>query len=388
MERSANKPKLVRLSSAVYLASLCTSAASTPIIASSSNCAGSDRVLHGDRCFVLHQTAAAWDDARDVCADSYTGYTMAHLATVQDTADRNALTTLALANSVTSSFWIGLHLPDADTTLNLNFAGLEWDSDETVDVTFLNSIGWSTLGQGRCFGVGATTGTLTRSSASSISSCGLLPFFCEYGATFAPTDAPTDAPSLSPTLIPTDSPTLVPTDVPTDIPTDAPSLSPTSLPTVSPTVPPPPCPSTCDTCVWHDASTVECLTCPSTRFLEQGHCLFSMKCRDDEILWGPLQGETCSCADDHAYTCVKNATDEVAKKCKDSFYLHEEACVNLCPWPLVPYGTGSVGLACVVPFTCTGGIGGPDGPTDTSCSCAGSCTSCTFDDYGETCIDP
>ena len=128
--------------------------------------------------------------------------------------------------------------------------------------------------------------------------------------------------------------------MPTREPSPAPTFFPSSLPTAPPT-----CPSSCGladkgagTCEFRD-ERIQCTACNPGTLLFDGHCVDSIICQADRVLFGPAEDQSCRCPDDpdrNCHTCTLAHEASSCRSCRNGFYVHDGSCHEQCPGNLAP----------------------------------------------------
>ena len=98
-----------------------------------------------------------------------------------------------------------------------------------------------------------------------------------------------------------------------------------------------------------------CTSCNSNRLRVNGRCVLSLSCIGRAIQTGSVTGQGCGCIDRACHSCTRTATGDVCRRCRDSSYLLDDACVTSCPATLASSGISLFGRRCLEPFTCRGG---------------------------------
>lgn len=98
-----------------------------------------------------------------------------------------------------------------------------------------------------------------------------------------------------------------------------------------------------------------CTSCNSNRLRVNGRCVLSLSCLGRVIQTGSMTGQGCGCIDRTCHSCTRTVTGDVCRRCRDGYYLLDDACVASCPATRASSGISLFGRRCLEPFTCRGG---------------------------------
>jgi hypothetical protein len=107
-------------------------------------------------------------------------------------------------------------------------------------------------------------------------------------------------------------------------------------------------------------------------------CELSFTCAKGKVatVGHPRFEKNCQCPDVDCHICNLGEDASVCTRCKNSKYLHDGECLDLCPSGLTNNGVSAFGRACAAPFTCDNGRSLSD---RTPCACSDTnCLTCEW----------